>query len=54
MQVSKWLRELIITGNVEIENEKTDDEINDKYQEIIKELNETKEKLDNAEESNQI
>ena len=50
LQVSKWLRELIFTGNVEIENEKTNDEINDKYQEIIKELEETKEKLENAEE----
>jgi len=50
LQVSKWLRELIFTGNVEIENEKTNDEINSKYREIIKELEETKEKLENAEE----
>ena len=50
LQVSKWLRELIFTGNVEIENEKTNDEINSKYHKIIKELEETKEKLENAEE----
>ena len=49
LQVSKWLRELIFTGNVEIEKEKTDGEINTNYQNIIKELYETKEKLENAE-----
>lgn len=46
LQVSKWLRELIFTGSVEIEKEKTNEEINNKYQEIIKEL---EEKLENAE-----
>ena len=46
IQVSKWLRELIFTGTVEIEKEKSDEEINNKYQEIIKEL---EEKLENAE-----
>ena len=49
LQVSKWLRELIFTGTVEIEKEKSDEEIDNKYQEIIKELEETKEKLENAE-----
>lgn len=49
LQVSKWLRELIFTGNVEIEKEKSEEEIDNKYQEIIKELEETKEKLENAE-----
>ena len=46
LQVSKWLRELIFTGTVEIEKEKSDEEIDNKYQEIIKEL---EEKLENAE-----
>jgi hypothetical protein len=49
LQVSKWLRELIFTGNVEIEKEKTKYEIDNKYDEIIKELKHTKEKLENAE-----
>jgi len=54
LQVSKWLRELIFTGNVEIEKEKINEEINNKYQVIIKNLEEkleyTEEKLENAEE----
>ena len=45
LQVSKWLRELIFTGNVEIEKEKTDIEIDEKYKDIIKEH---EEKLENA------
>lgn len=49
LQVSKWLRELIFTGNVEVENEKSEDEIDNKYKEIIKELEDTKERLENAE-----
>jgi hypothetical protein len=39
-QVSKWLRELIFTGKVELGNEKTDEEIDAKYQQIIKDLQE--------------
>jgi hypothetical protein len=49
LQVSKWLKELIFTGSVEIEKEKTDVEIEEKYKELIKELEETKDKLENAE-----
>ena len=49
LQVSKWLRELIFTGSVELENEKSDEKIKQEYQKIINELNETKEKLQTAE-----
>ena len=49
LQVSKWLRELIFTGSVELENEKTDEKIKEEYEKIINELNETKEKLETAE-----
>lgn len=48
-QVSKWLRELIFTGAVELGNEKSNEEIDAKYQELIKELNETKKKLEQTE-----
>ena len=45
-QVSKWLRELIFTGKVELGKEKSDEEIDAKYQQIIKDL---QEKLDQTE-----
>ena len=45
-QVSKWLRELIFTGKVELGKEKSNEEIESKYQEIIKGL---QTKLDQAE-----
>lgn len=48
-QVSKWLRELIFTGSVEHGKEKTNEEIDAKYQEILKKLKETEEKLDQTE-----
>ena len=48
-QVSKWLRELIFTGKVELGNEKSNEEIDAKYQELIKELKETKDKLEQTE-----
>ena len=48
-QVSKWLRELIFTGKVELGKEKGNEEINEKYQELINELNETKKKLETTE-----
>ncbi len=48
-QVSKWLRELIFTGAVELGKEKTDEEINAKYQEILKKLKETEDKLEQTE-----
>ena len=50
IQVSKWMRELIFTGAVEIEKEKKDEDIDDKFQELIKELEETKSKLSLTEE----
>jgi len=50
IQVSKWMRELIFTGTVEIENEKKDEEIDTKFQELVKELEETKSKLSLTEE----
>ena len=50
IQVSKWMRELIFTGTVEIEKEKKDEEIDAKFQELIKELEETKSKLSLTEE----
>lgn len=46
-QVSKWLRELLFTMNVELGNEKKNQEINDNYQEICDKL---KEKLEETEE----
>jgi hypothetical protein len=50
IQVSKWMRELIFTGTVDIENEKKDEEIDNKFQELVKELEETKSKLSLTEE----
>ena len=38
VQVSKWLRELIFTGNVELEKEKSYEEIESKYQKLISDL----------------
>lgn len=46
-QVSKWLRELIFTGSVELGKEKTDEEISNKYQQIIKYLQEKLEQTEN-------
>jgi len=46
LQVSKWLRELIFTGSVELENEKSEEKIKEEYEKIFKEL---KEKLETAE-----
>lgn len=46
-QVSKWLRELIFTGTVELGKEKTDEEISTKYQQIIKDLQEKLEQTEN-------
>lgn len=37
-QVSKWLRELIYTGKVELGNEKSNEEIKSSYEQIIKDL----------------
>jgi hypothetical protein len=48
-QVSKWLRELIFTGKVELGNEKSNEEIDAKYQELIKEFKQTKNKLEETE-----
>jgi hypothetical protein len=49
LQVSKWLRELIFTGSVQLENEKSDEKIKEEYDKILTELNKTKDKLKNAE-----
>ena len=46
-QVSKWLKELIFTGSVELGKEKTDEEISTKYQQIIKDLQEKLEQTEN-------
>ena len=37
-QVSKWLRELIFTGKVELGNEKSNEDIKSSYEQIIKDL----------------
>jgi len=44
LQVSKWVRELIITGKVEQGNEKSVDEIKEEYEKKINEMNEAHEK----------
>ena len=46
-QVSKWLKELIFTGSVELGKEKTDEEISTKYQQIIKDLQDKLEQTEN-------
>jgi hypothetical protein len=48
-QVSKWLRELIYTGKVELGNEKSNEEIDVVLQEALLKLKETEKKLDQAE-----
>ena len=49
-QVSKWLRELIFTGNVELGKEKSNEEITNAFQKLLKETVEAYEKK--LEESN--
>lgn len=39
LQVSKWIRELIITDEVKLAQEKTDEQINEHFQKQIEELN---------------
>jgi hypothetical protein len=51
-QISKWLRELIFTLNVELGKEKSNGEISEKYEEIIKKLEVTEEKLEQTESMN--
>lgn len=46
IQVSKWLFELVFTGNVKIGNEKTRKEMDETYQELLQKLKETEEKLE--------
>jgi hypothetical protein len=46
IQVSKWLFELVFTGNVELGNEKTSKETDEKYQELLHKLKETEQKLE--------
>lgn len=48
-QVSKWLRELIYTGKVELGKEKSNEEIDGALQEALLKLKETEKKLDQAE-----
>ena len=43
-QVSKWLKELIVTGSVELEKEKSNEEITDTFQKLLKETVEAYEK----------
>ena len=47
LQVSKWIRELIITGKVEIGNEKSEQVIIEEYEEKLKEAKINEEKLKN-------
>ena len=51
-QISKWLRELIFTLNVELGKEKSNGEISEKYEEIIKKLEVSEEKLEQTESIN--
>ena len=46
LQVSKWLRELILYGKVEIGSEKSELELSKKYEKIIEEKNEEIKKRD--------
>jgi hypothetical protein len=49
IQVSKWLKELIYTGKVEIGEEKNHTELSEHYKNIVEELNQTKQQLEQAE-----
>ena len=48
MQVSKWVRELIITDEVKLGQEKTDTQIIKHYETLIQELNEKIERSENT------
>jgi hypothetical protein len=48
LQVSKWIRELIITGEVKLGDEKSNNEIQEEYKKIIDKLEETIKEKDNT------